>query len=103
MTSERSGAMMIFAVHIVGNSTADCDKPGTGHYRQKPAARNADLQNFSQRHTRLTVEDAALYIESDKSIESSRADLRSVAIYTTVAVTATQTKCQRGVTPDKVR
>jgi hypothetical protein len=88
MTAKGSRAMMVFAMHVIGNGATQCNESGTGQHRKKPATRNDNLQYIIQRHAGLSMQDTVLIIKSNQPVESLCTDLCSMAIDTTVAVTA---------------
>ena len=55
MTTKGARLMMVLAMHVVGDSSSNGDKPGARRDWNKPAARHNQLKDFRQRYARLTA------------------------------------------------
>ena len=69
--------MVIFAVHVGSDCSADGDKFRPGSDRQEPPARNNDLQKVGKKKATLAGKDAVHFIEREYFVEPQRIyDLR---------------------------
>src|SRR6185437_13340511 len=72
MVAERTGDVVVFAVDIVGNRTANADIFCARTYRQEPAARYGKLQNLRQRGSAFAPQQSCRGIELDEAVHSPR-------------------------------
>src|SRR5215470_15203542 len=99
--SERSGPMVILAVHIIGDGAADSDELSARHHRQKPAVRHYQTQDLGEQYARFARNPARLAVEANDSIERAREDEPAPDIEAAIAVAASLTEGQHGL--DDVR
>ena len=88
MAAERPRAVMIPAVHIVGDRPADGDETGARRHRQKPAARNEDIKDFGEQHPRLAGHHAGNCVERHQPVKTTRMQQRPAAVQANIAITA---------------
>jgi hypothetical protein len=88
MFAERAGAMMILAVHVVGDRAADRDVLRARADREEPAARHREREDVGEQHAGLAVQDAGTWIERDEAVEAARVQQRAAVVQAHVAVAA---------------
>ncbi len=81
--------VVVLSVNVIRNGAAKCDKPGARHNRKEPSLGHDDLQYFIQCQSGLAIQDSALRIKPNETVEPPSADLRAMAVNTTVTVTTT--------------
>jgi hypothetical protein len=96
MTAEGAGAMMILAVHVVGDGAAERDEARSGRHRQKPAARNRQGQDLVEQDAGFAAQQPRLLIEGDEAIERTRIDQPTAGVQTDIAITAPVAEGQYG-------
>ena len=85
MIAEAARAMMILAMHVIGDRTADADEFGARRYRQKPAAikpfsSTKDAQDIGQGYARFDLDHAGFAVEGDEAIEPAHIDQAVTAV-----------------------
>ena len=60
--------MMVFAMHIRSNGTAQGDEFGAWRDREKPTRRDNHLKDFCKAQSGLTPEDAALLVKFEEAV-----------------------------------
>jgi hypothetical protein len=80
--------VVIFAMNVVGDRAPHRDKLGARSHRQKPAARNHDLENIGQGNAGFAAEQAGLLIERDETVEMADIERYAVLVETAIAITA---------------
>jgi hypothetical protein len=83
---KRTGMVVILAMDVVRNRTADSYVTGAGHDREEPTRRNYQLQDVSQQHAGLASQHARLAIETDEPVETSRVQQGATHVQTAIAV-----------------
>lgn len=89
--AERSGAVMVLSMDIVGDGAADSDELSAGSNWQKPAFGEKYPDKVGEGDTALAAEDASGVIESEDAIQTAAIDERAIRVEARVAVTASQT------------
>ncbi len=87
--------MMIFPVHIVGYRAADGHESRTRRDRQEPAARDRDLENIREAHSRLTKDVALLCVKTEDPVQAGTLDQVAAVIQAGIAVTSAQSVGQQ--------
>ena len=88
MTSEGTPPMVVLAVDIIGNGTADRDVSRAGNDGEKPALRDRQTQQCLERHPRLDRDDTRLRVKGQHHRHGSGGDDRTAVIQTGITVTA---------------
>ena len=84
--TERAGAMVVLAVDVVGDGSADRDPSGTRHHRQEPAPRNDQREDLGQGHSGLAAEEAGGFVEADQAVQPRDVEQHAAVVQATVAV-----------------
>ncbi len=69
MAAKGAGDVMVFAVDVVGNCTADGDVFCAGSHGQKEAARDGEIENLGEGDSGFTAQDSGLRIEADEAVQ----------------------------------
>jgi hypothetical protein len=85
MDPERSGAVMVLAVNVVGDGAAHRDPFGAGDDRQEPPPGNDDVEDLRQRHARLTAQQPGV-LQGDEPVEPGRDEESPAVVEAAVAV-----------------
>jgi hypothetical protein len=83
---EGARAVMVLAVNVVGDGAADRYPAGTGHDREKPAARHDEIEDLRQGDPRLASEQAAGLVQCDEPIQPPNVQQYAPIVEATVAV-----------------
>ena len=67
MIPKATGAMVVLAVHIICNSSANGYPFGTGDHGGEPAARETNLDEVADSYPAFAFDDACSVIESEES------------------------------------
>src|SRR5690606_32730741 len=78
--------VMVLAMHVAGNGTADADEARAGRDRQEPAARQEDIDQLGQSDPGVAVDRALVRIERMQAVE--RAGRENVGGQGAVAIAA---------------
>ena len=72
MASKGACAVVVFAVNVVGDGSADGHEIGSRHNRWKPPPGYGQGQNFRQQHAAFTSQDTFNRIKCDEAVEAAR-------------------------------
>jgi hypothetical protein len=90
MATNRSGAMVILPVNVIGESAAKRDKARSWSGRRKPTFGNRETQNVRKTDARLCTQDSVLSVEADEAIKAAHVNKRACTIETGIAVGSPQ-------------
>jgi len=88
MAAKGARLMMVFAVHIVGNSSPNGDKFGAWSDRNKPAARDNEFEHLSQRYTCLTAQQAFSFVKRDETPQVAHIQRNAALVKAAIAITS---------------
>ncbi len=71
MTAECPRMLMVLAVHIISQGTADGRIACTRHNRQYPALGDNQLQNIGKQQACFTAQHTGYRVESDEPVETT--------------------------------
>ena len=80
--------VMILAMNIVGDGSANRCVLGAGSYGKEEAARDGEVQDFRQGRASFAPENAGLGVEMAKSVERARGKERPLVEQTHITITA---------------
>jgi len=86
--AEGAGAVVVLAMHVVGDRAADRDVARAGNDRKEPAARHGEVEDFGKQHAGLAAQDAGDGIETDETVQAARMQQRAAVVQAAVAVAA---------------
>ena len=89
--AEAAGAMMILAVHVVGQKAAQRGMARARRGRREPSPGNDVVQEITESQARLRLHDALGRIEGDQSIQPRHVDQTLATVQATVAIGAAKT------------
>ena len=75
-------------MHIIGDGPTDGDEPCSRRHRQKPAARNKNVENFGEQDACFTAQYATCFVKGDEAIHTARVQQGRAAVQTDIAITA---------------
>src|SRR5688572_18999653 len=81
--------MMIIAVHVIGDRSADRDLQRPRRHRQEPPPRHRQPDDVGQQHTGFAADHAGVRVEGDEAIEPARVEQDTPVVEAHVAVAAT--------------
>jgi hypothetical protein len=84
--SKRTGAVVVLAMHVIGNGAAESHEFGAGGHWQKEAGGNGEFQHFCQADASLGFQQAAGPIEADKAVEAGYLDQGAAVVEAAVAI-----------------
>ena len=88
MAAECAAAVVVFAVYIVRDGTADGYEFGARCHRQKPAAWYEDVEDFRQRDACFATQEACFLVEGDEASEVCEVECDAVFVETAIAIAA---------------
>src|SRR5580658_6490364 len=80
-----AGDVMILAMNVVGDGSANGDVFRSRRYREKKAARDGEIQDFSQSYSRLAAQDTSCRIEGEQAVHAK--SLQQHAIFEQADIT----------------
>src|SRR5450755_3030059 len=87
---EGTGAMVVLAVHIVGNRPADSYKPCARSYWEEPSLGKHNIDDVGKTDAGFAADHARRLIESKDAIEAAAIDQFAAVVETGVAITASE-------------
>ena len=96
MAAEGPGAMMVLAMHVIGDGAANGQEPGSRHGRQDPSGRNREVENSRKLNARLASHRAAVDVEGQETVQVSAFDQRTARVETAVAIASAVAERQHG-------
>jgi hypothetical protein len=106
VAADGSGALLILAVHVVGDGAAEGDEFRPGGDRKEPAARHAHAQQRIERQAGFRAHHAGLPIGGEEMIRARRVEQIAAAVECHVAIRPAQAAAQqrpRAGRPDRGR
>src|ERR1700691_4101638 len=104
--SESSGAVMVLAVNIVGNSPANGNEAGSWRDGQKPSFRKKHVDNVVKAHARFAAQHATGRVKTKNAVKSPAVDQFASCAETGITVTPPlpirEQRTRRG-TPENLR
>src|SRR5579863_684709 len=91
MATEGAGAVVVLAMHVVCDGSAERNESGSWSNRQKPPLRQSQLDHVVEGDTCLAAEDPKAWIEGDEAIEMTRTEANAAIVETVIAVAAAKT------------
>src|SRR5258707_4956700 len=88
MTAEGTSPVVIFAMNVIGNCPTNRYKFGARRDRQKPSARNHDLEDFRQRYTGFTAQQPIALIKRDETLQVADIDGEPTLIQAAITIAA---------------
>src|SRR5260221_3482035 len=88
MLAETAGAVVVLAVHVIGDCAADGDVARARRDRQKPAAWYGEVKNLGKQNTGFTAQYTGCRIEGDEPVEPACVQQRTAVIEAYIAVAA---------------
>ncbi len=92
MAAERTAAMVVLAVHVVGDGAAERHELCTGNNRRKEPERRGMRNDVAKQHAGLGLDDAGPGVEAQDAVLRSHVDdgaggvLAGIAIRAAIAV-----------------
>jgi hypothetical protein len=86
--------MVVFAMHVVGNGTANRDELCARCHGQHPALGNHKALNVSQQNTGLTGQPASGNIKGHKAVKTLRGPQHPIGVEAHIAITSSIAKSQ---------
>ncbi len=96
VSSEGSGTVMVLAVYIIGDGSADGDESRARSDRKKPAFGQKYVNDVRESDAAFAAQHARRFIETENAIQAPAVDKCSAGIETGVAVAATKTVGKQG-------
>ena len=96
MIAEGCGDVMIFAMHVIRNRSADGDIFCAGSDGQEPAARDGKLQDLIQRDPAFASQQAGGRLKVQKAIQAQGREHRTAFQQTDIAIAASHADSQNG-------
>ena len=100
VAAERSRAVVVLAVDVVRDRTAERDELGARADRQEPTARNDHREQLLEAEPRLGAQDPSLRIEVDQSRELAGVDQHPAVVQAAIAVAAAEPVGEGGRRPE---
>jgi hypothetical protein len=91
---EGSSTMVILAMHVVGDASANRREPGSGSHRKEPAPGHEQPDDFGERRSTFTFENARPLIERSESRHSRSIEKRLPVVETDIAIAAPESTRQ---------
>ena len=88
MHAERTGAVMVLAVDIIGDRAAHRHVLGAGQDRKKPAVRDDDGEDLRQGDPGFTAEHAGSGVEGNEAVERGHIEQHTPRVEAAVAIAA---------------
>ncbi len=97
VVAEAAVMMMVFAMHVRGDTAAQRHKLGTGRDRQEPALFDDHRQNIGQGHAGFGAQDALFHIQFQHAVYTFGEDYTAIFIQRGVAITAALAACNHSI------
>src|SRR5271165_1854766 len=92
VVSEGSSAVMVLAVDVVSNGSADGHEARAGRDGKEPSLRQKYVENVGEADAAFAAEHASRLVETQDAVETAAIDQLTSAVETRIAVTAAEAK-----------
>src|SRR5690554_5296680 len=99
MIPKAAHTVMIFAVHIVSDGTADSHQLGAWGNRQHPAVWNQLALDIPQQNAGLAVQSTSFGVKSDEAVETCRLPQYALGVKAYISVAAAHAPANAGPVP----
>ncbi len=96
MGAEGSSAVMVLAVNVVGNRSANGDEAGAGSDGKEPSLGEKHLNDVAEADAALAADHARGLIEPEDAVKAAAVDQFASGVETRVAVTAAKAMGEQG-------
>jgi hypothetical protein len=88
--AEGSGAVMILAMHVVRDRSADRNKASSGSNGQEPSLRQKHVDDVGKADAAFAAHHARGFVKPEDAVEATAVDQIAAGVETRVAVAASQ-------------
>src|SRR6478672_2659348 len=88
MIAETADHMMVLAVNVIGDGSADRDEFRAGRDRQEPSAANDQIEDFRQGDAGFALENSGRLIERQKMVHPASVQENAIRVQAAVAIAA---------------
>jgi len=86
VSAESPSTMMILAVDVVGDGSADGDESRAGRDRKKPSFREEYVDDIGEADSAFATEHASRFVESKDAVKAAAIDQLAASVETRVAI-----------------
>ena len=90
VSSEGSRTVMVLAVDVVGNGSADGNEARAGRDGKEPSLRKEYVENIGEADAAFAAEYARRFVETENAVETATVDQFAAGVETRIAVTAAE-------------
>jgi hypothetical protein len=96
VSAESPSAMMVLAVDVVGDGSANGDESRAGRDRKKPSSREEYVEDIGEADAAFATEHASRFVESEDSVKAAAIDQLAAGVETRVAIAAAEAIREQG-------